>query len=129
MLAKINQLIFYRLPVLVYCIAIFMQSSFPATKSIPPFPMADKVLHLVGYALLGGLFLRALRTFSIRDNKMLIIFLSMILSSLYGISDEIHQSFVPERSADIYDALADTVGSIFGVLIYDRMTKISDSFF
>ena len=45
--------------------------------------------------------------------------LSITLSSLYGISDEIHQHYVPYRDADVMDALADIIGSIFGVYIYN----------
>ena len=47
--------------------------------------------------------------------------LGIILSSLYGISDEIHQHYVPYRDADIMDALADIIGSIFGVYIYQSI--------
>jgi len=47
--------------------------------------------------------------------------LSIVLSSGYGISDEIHQYFVPSRNSDILDALADICGSIAGVLAYWRI--------
>ena len=46
-----------------------------------------------------------------------VIFLSILSATLYGISDEIHQHFVPTRSADIWDAAADMLGSIVGVFI------------
>lgn len=45
--------------------------------------------------------------------------LSITLSSLYGISDEIHQYYVPYRNADVMDVMADILGSIFGVYIYN----------
>ena len=41
--------------------------------------------------------------------------LSIVASTAYGISDEIHQYFVPCRTADVMDALADMVGSSVGV--------------
>ncbi len=122
----LNQFIFFRLPVFVYCIAIFIQSSFPAPANIPTVPLSDKLLHFVGHGLLGALFLRAFRTFTIKNNTVLILFLSILLSSLYGLSDEIHQSFVPHRSADVYDVLADTIGSVLGVIVYQWLTKFSD---
>ena len=77
-------------------------------------PHFDKVLHCLGYAFLGALFLRAFYTTSISQHVALIFVLSVLLSGLYGISDEIHQSFVPYRDADAMDALADIVGSAFG---------------
>jgi len=54
------------------------------------------------------------------------VILSVVLSSLYGVSDEIHQYFVPFREADLLDVLADTLGSIMGVYIYQAIAgKIS----
>jgi VanZ family protein len=81
-------------------------------------PYLDKVLHFVAYALLSALFLRAFKTSRIKNNVKLMFILSVLLSSFYGISDEIHQHFVPYRSADLMDVLADMLGGIMGVYIY-----------
>ena len=118
----------YWFPILLYCALIFIQSSYPAPESIPRLPHIDKVLHFAAYAVLGALFLRALKTLRIKDRLRLAMFLSIVLSSLYGISDEIHQHYVPFRSADAMDALADIFGSISGVFFYefsrlDRLTR------
>ena len=78
----------------------------------------DKLLHFIAFACLGALFFRAFRTLRIKDNLKLILTLSILLSSLYGISDEIHQHFVPYRNADVLDALADILGSVFGGFVY-----------
>jgi VanZ family protein len=43
--------------------------------------------------------------------------------SLYGASDEIHQGFVPGRSPEVWDWVADTLGSIAGVLAYFRFHR------
>jgi len=48
--------------------------------------------------------------------------LSILSSSLYGISDELHQYFVPYRSAEGMDILADILGSVFGVFIYQYIS-------
>jgi len=45
----------------------------------------------------------------------MLIVLSALSATLYGISDEIHQHFVPSRTADIADMIADVAGSIMGV--------------
>ena len=81
-------------------------------------PNFDKVLHFLGYALLGALFLRAFYTTSINHRLKLIFVLSVLFSALYGISDEIHQSFVPYRDASAMDALADFLGSAFGAGVF-----------
>ena len=76
------------------------------------------MLHFIAYALLGALFLRAFKTTRIKHHLKLIFALSVLFSSLYGISDEIHQSFVPYRTADVMDVIADILGSVFGVGVF-----------
>lgn len=119
---KLYKFSIYWFPILVYCLFIFIQSSHPSPDIGPDWPFKDKVLHFIAYALLGALFLRAFKTTRIKHHLKLIIMLSILLSSLYGISDEIHQSFVPYRTADAMDALADILGSAFGVYIFFKIT-------
>jgi VanZ family protein len=102
---------------------IFMQSSYPSPESIPDWPYIDKLLHIAVYALLGALLLRAFKTLRIQHNLKLVMILSILLSSLFGISDEIHQHFVPFRNADFMDALADMIGSVCGVYGYQILTS------
>jgi VanZ family protein len=65
---------------------------------------------------MGGLFCRALA--KTRPNWRLpwIVFLSILLTTLYGVSDEIHQSFVASRMAEGADILADFAGGAVGAL-------------
>jgi VanZ family protein len=42
------------------------------------------------------------------------VWLVVILVVLYGLLDEFHQYFVPGRTVDIYDALADAAGALLG---------------
>lgn len=114
---KSRVIVFHWLPLVFYCTLIFIQSSRPFPGNIPDILFIDKVLHFFGYALLGVLFFRAYHTLPLKNRPRPMIFLSIISATLYGISDEIHQHFVPTRSADIWDVLADMLGSIFGVLI------------
>ena len=119
----LKKFLFYWLPVFIYCLLIFMQSSYPSPESVPDWPYIDKLLHIAVYALLGALFLRAFKTLRIRQNLKLVMILSILLSSLYGISDEIHQHFVPFRNADFMDALADMFGSVGGVYVYQLLSS------
>lgn len=112
---------YYWFPVGLYCLLIFIVSSGAAPKGGPDFFQADKLAHFVIFAVLGALCLRALNTTALRNNPAALIVLSMALASVYGVSDEIHQYFVPSRNSDLLDALADTCGSIAGVLVYWRI--------
>ena len=116
-----NKFFIYWFPILLYCLLIFIQSSHPSPDITPRWPYFDKVLHFTAYALLGALFLRAFNTSQIKHQLKLIFTLSVLFSSLYGISDEIHQSFVPYRTADVMDTLADILGSAFGVYIFFKI--------
>lgn len=80
-------------------------------------PNFDKFLHMVEYGVLSYLVIRALAGSEVRLPRDKLIILAVIFATLYGVSDEIHQIFVPYRTADIFDALADFVGaSIVGFL-------------
>jgi VanZ family protein len=119
----------YWLPVVFYCTAIFVQSSYPSMAQLHDVPFGDKYLHIAGYALLGMLFFRAFRS-SHRANRLFVVaLLSILASTAYGISDEIHQYFVPYRSADIMDVLADMVGSAAGVMAYFLLMEKYDALF
>ena len=118
--SKLRIFLFYWLPPIVYCLAIFFQSSFPGPERMPDVRFLDKLLHFVAYALLGILFYRVYETLPLKNNHKLLILISISSASLYGISDEIHQYFVPSRHADMLDVIANTLGSICGVYLYYR---------
>ena len=115
--SKLRIFLLYWLPPIVYCLAIFIQSSFPGPKQMPDVRFFDKLLHFAAYALLGILFYRAYDTLPLDDNHKLLIIISILSATLYGISDEIHQYFIPSRHADILDGIANTLGSICGVCL------------
>ena len=106
------------LPLILYCLLIYIQSSHPSPKQIPSFPFVDKVLHVAAYGIMGILFFRAYQTSRIKNNIQLLMMLSAVSASLYGISDEIHQSFVPFREAEGADVIADIIGAFSGVWLY-----------
>ncbi len=110
----------YWLPLIVACTAIFIQSSFRGPERMPDVRFLDKLLHFGAYAVLGILFFRAYETLPLKNNRNKLIFLSIVSATLYGISDEIHQYFVPFRHADMMDVVANTIGSICGVYGYYR---------
>ncbi len=102
----------YGFLVLLYCAGIFWLSSQPLT--VPPkalFPGADKVVHMTLYAGLAVLVFLTLRRSGRNHPPAVQYGIPILFCLLYGISDEIHQLFVPNRSFDIMDILADTLGA------------------
>lgn len=98
---------------LLYAGAIFWVS-----HQSNPFPAAaalnDKVVHAVIYAVLGLLVRLALAGTRLRG--LLAIAAAVALASCYGVSDEFHQAFIPNRQADVKDWAADTTGAALGAL-------------
>ena len=118
---KLKCFVLYWLPLILYCLLIYIQSAHPSPKQIPSFPFVDKVLHFAAYGIMGILFYRAYQTLRIKNNIQLLMVLSVVSASLYGISDEIHQSFVPFREAEVADVIADTIGAFSGVWLYQLL--------
>jgi len=106
------------LPLIVYCLLIYIQSAHPSPEELPSFKFMDKMLHFVAYGVMGILFYRAYQTLQIRNQRQWLVFLSIVSASLYGISDEIHQYFVPARHASFSDVIADILGAVCGVYLY-----------
>jgi VanZ family protein len=80
-------------------------------------PNFDKLAHGAAYWLLGFLlafgFFKLLRL-SLKTKQGGVILTGVIL----GILDEIHQIFVPGRSPDPLDAVADAFGVVLGLLLF-----------
>jgi len=100
--------------VALYLATIFLLSSLPNPLPAVTSRMSDKVLHAVEYGGLGLLLGLALRASGLRAGRAAA--LALLLASLYGASDEIHQAFVPHRDSDVRDWLADTGGAALGAL-------------
>ncbi len=68
-------------------------------------------MHATAYAVMAGLFWQAWRQ-HISPSSASLPVVVVLCCSLYGISDEWHQSFVPGRDSSIGDWLADTAGAL-----------------
>ena len=82
-----------------------------------------KIAHFTEYAILGFLAARAFRTSprpAIRGRWFLIC---STLVLVYALMDEYHQSFVPSRTASIYDSLIDMTGGLTALLVIRKRQK------
>ncbi len=91
---------------------IFGLSSLSTVPS-PPEGFSFYDVHIAVYLGLGVLTARALAR-GVRDVSRTAVIGAIFISSLYGVSDEYHQLFVPGRSFDYLDMVADLVGSVAG---------------
>ena len=112
-------------PVCAYAALIFYVSSQSHPEEQVPFVtfFSDKVVHAVEYALLGALCCRAFQANQREAWRRQAILLAIVLTSLYGISDEIHQAFVPFRESSVFDWIADTVGAAVGAAGFSRLSQ------
>ncbi|MBT8341554.1 MAG: VanZ family protein [Desulfatitalea sp.] len=109
------------LPVVVWCAIIFFQSAFATPDLGPAWPLKDKLLHAGAYALLAVLLCRALNTYDpFRGRPVRLLLACTLLTTLYGLSDEWHQSFVAARTAEAADLVADSVGAVLGCGLFLR---------
>ena len=78
--------------------------------------LVRKTAHFTEYAILGSLFFINLRN-TPKDLIKRPLVMSILFSLLYACTDELHQIFVPGRSAQFRDILIDTLGASFGATI------------
>jgi VanZ family protein len=103
------------LPVVLYCVAIFVLSSFEQAPK-PQF-LPDKWGHLILFAGLG--FLVARLVAGVRNAVFLrLLTVTVLFCLIYAITDEGHQYFVPGRTSEVGDLVADTIGGFLGALLY-----------
>ena len=102
------------LPVLAYMAAIFYVSSLPDAPL--PSGVSDKSGHSMAYAGLGIVVARAFAGGLGRRLSLKGAATAVLLTIAYGVSDEFHQWFVPGRTPEVLDALADAAGALVGTV-------------
>jgi len=114
---------FFVIPGLLgYCLLIYWLSD-QGRLPLPHlgFTYQDKIIHASAYFIMA---LLAWRSFNLWFSKpSALIASSIAFCSLYGISDEWHQSFVIGRSADVFDWLADTLGASLAAFFLWSISK------
>lgn len=105
--------LWYWAPVAGYAAVIFGLSSLSTPGVSLPciIPFGDKVLHAGVYGGLALLALRAFRHAGGSKGARYALGLAIAAAALYGVTDELHQLFVPQRHADPWDWLADVGGA------------------
>ena len=92
---------------------LFAASSASDTSAVPPV-FSDTILHIGTYAALGLTVFRAFADARLERMTPLRALAAVLFCILYGVTDEFHQSFVPGRTPDVRDLVADGVGAALG---------------
>ncbi|WP_333782687.1 VanZ family protein [Candidatus Kryptobacter tengchongensis] len=105
----------YQFPAFAWMGIIFILSSIPGNYfPEQPFDLFDKLVHACLFGILTYLIYRG---FQYQDKsaffKNFSIAIAFLICVIYGIIDELHQEYIPGRSPDITDALADILGGGF----------------
>jgi len=112
-----NRITLVYAPLVLYWIILLAATSLPG-HSVPNTGVSDKILHFSAYGILTVLlcftihFQEKIKWLS---KKPFLYTISIVMA--YAILDEIHQSFIPGRSTELLDLLADFLGSLLGLLI------------
>jgi len=105
------------LTVLLWCGLIFVGSSLPSAQVSSNWLIdfvAHKLVHLIEYGVLFVLLHRALRVSYPKISTLRVVGLSLILTVVYGLLDEYHQTFLPGRQGRWRDVMVDGVGGLTG---------------
>jgi VanZ family protein len=100
-------------PVALYCALIFALSSLSSVPALPG-GLSDKLGHLLLYSGLGFLVARAAAGGLDRPPTLHVALVVVAFAAAYGLSDEVHQLFVPQRQFDVKDMMADVAGAALG---------------
>jgi len=118
-----RKILFVYAPLIIYWTILFTATTLPV-ESVPTFAISDKIHHLVAYFILSALLYLTL--IYQRKSKTLFTYapsVAILIASVYGALDEIHQILIPGRFAEILDWLADFVGTLLGVLLISYLIK------
>lgn len=94
-----------------------------STLPSPPGDFSFYDVHIAAYAGLGALTARATGR-GLRNVSWRAVVVAILISSLYGVTDEYHQVFTPGRSFDVLDMVADAIGSIVGASTIGAWSRI-----
>ena len=119
-----RRLFVYYGPLVFYAVLIFGISSIPKLPS-PDIGIVfiDKVAHFLEYAVFVILALRAFARPPVAAGGDRLYLIGMLAALVYAVADEYHQSYVPGRTADWYDVIADSLGVWCGAMGYRLMGR------
>jgi len=119
---KINRTVALWGPVVFWAALIFYFSSLPHLRTELGWIdfVLRKLAHMVEYGILWLLLVRGLKG-STGCSQGSLLRISFIVSLLYALSDEFHQSFVSGRNGSVWDVCIDGLGMVFAAGAYTKI--------
>ena len=106
-------------PVLVMGTIFFLSSRSHLPDLTHGNDIQNVIGHFTAYAALGATLALLFRAMGWGILRALLA--AILIATLYGVSDEFHQSFVPNRNVDAKDVLVDFLGAATGALAMMRL--------
>lgn len=106
------------IPMLLCMATIFILSHQPASSPEWLFPGADKIAHLLVYAVLSGTVIYAFSAETRRRRRGVVLIAALLVPILFGLSDEYHQSWIPGRTSEFLDLVADAAGGLVAAFVW-----------
>ena len=108
----------YWLLTVLYCAGLFWLSNQPFDQRPElEIPGLDKLIHAILYGGLAVLVSNGIRRSGKETDPKWQFWAPILFATLYGLSDETHQYFVPNRSFDPLDLLADSAGALLAQVL------------
>lgn len=118
----------YLAPSIVFASLIFIISNQENIK-LPEigFDLIDKFLHFFAYLIFGlTIFWAIFNLYSEKNTRTKFVYL-LIIGTIYALTDELHQSYIPGRTFDIFDIVADILGICASYLVFGYVVKLIKS--
>jgi VanZ family protein len=113
------------LPAILITLGIIWESNQPQPIfTIQGLAWQDKLLHFIGYLTYGLSIIIAISVnFPNLPKKRMVLYI-MIFGFLFGMTDEIHQYFIPGRTCDFFDWVADATGISLSLIFRNKIKNI-----
>ncbi len=115
---KLTGFVRWKLPLIIWASIILTLTSYPTLEGPDlGFEAQDKLEHCLAYFVLGFLLVRAIG----EDKSALVqraVQKALVFGTLFALFDEIHQLFIPGRSCELWDGVADVVGLLLSQLAF-----------
>jgi VanZ family protein len=114
----ISSFIRYHFPAILWAVIILISMSLPA-QYIPKVKIFgyDKIAHIGVFFVFGILIYRSIINWKHKPGSILIsLMLMLFFVMVFGCVSELYQHFIPGRTPDIFDFIADTIGGLVSIV-------------